>query len=435
MSNQNNQPPWGGQPGPGQQGYGQQPQQGAPAQPQGYDPKATQMQYGGQAVQEELARQAALAQQQQQQGYGQPPQQQYGQPPQQQQQQYGQPPQQQQQQYGQPPQQQQQQYGQPPQQQQQQYGQPPQQQQGYGQPPQQQQGYGQPPQQQQYGGAPQAQYGGQAPQHPGHPPQGFGGAPGFASQGGPQYGGSGRAIPGANATAGASPRVHFIRMTYLHLTAAIFVFTGLSWLLMNNETIIKNVSIPILKFSLGGRYNWGVFLALFMVVGYVADMWAQKRGSKPIQYLGLSLYVLAEAIIFLPLLAIAEYKGAQIMAKGGGDPHFIRDAGFITIALFAALTASVFLTKKDFSFIRSGLAMGSAGAMVLVVLSIVGGFNLGIIFSFAMVALAAGYVLYYTSQVLEHYDSDSYVAASLALFSAVALMFWYVIRILMSLRE
>ena len=52
-----------------------------------------------------------------------------------------------------------------------------------------------------------------------------------------------------------------------------------------------------------------------------------------------------------------------------------------------------------------------------------------------MVILAAGYVLYYTSQVLAHYNPNQYVAAALALFSAVALMFWYVIRILMKLRE
>lgn len=216
---------------------------------------------------------------------------------------------------------------------------------------------------------------------------------------------------------------------------AIFAFAGLSWLLMNNATIIKLISTPILKFSLGGRWNWGVFLALFIAVGYIADRWAQTRGSRAVQYMGLGLYVVAESVIFLPLLFIAELKGAEIMAKGGGDPHFIRDAAYITIGLFSALTASVFLTKKDFSFMRSGLSMFSVGALVLVYLSLAGGFNLGIVFSFAMVVLAGGYVLYYTSQVLAHYDSESYVAASLALFSAVALMFWYVIRILMKLRE
>ena len=245
----------------------------------------------------------------------------------------------------------------------------------------------------------------------------------------------GRHIPRATATLATSARVQFLRLTYLHLTGAILAFTGISWLLMNNEAMIRNVSIPILKFSMVGRFNWLAFLGLFMAVGYVADRWARKQGSRPVQYLGLGLYVLAEAVLFLPLLVTAELKGLEIMAEGGSDPHFIRDAAYLTIVLFSALTASVFLTKKDFSFMRSGLVMGGAGALALVVISILGGFNLGIMFSFGMVALASGYVLYYTSQVLAHYHSESYVAASLALFSAIALMLWYVIRILMNWRD
>ena len=241
----------------------------------------------------------------------------------------------------------------------------------------------------------------------------------------------GRRIPHADATSGTPARVRFIRLTYLHLTLAIFVFAGLSWLLRTNETIYEKVSSPVIDFALGGGWNWLIFLGLFVAAGYVADAWARKRGSKAMQYAGLGFYVLAEAIIFLPLLYIAEVKGAEIMAKGGGEPHFIRDAAYITIGLFAALTASVFVTKKDFSFMRSGLAMFSVGALILIGISLMGGFNLGILFSFMMVALAAGYVLYYTSQILTHYNTESYVAASLALFSAVALMFWYIIQIVM----
>ena len=52
-----------------------------------------------------------------------------------------------------------------------------------------------------------------------------------------------------------------------------------------------------------------------------------------------------------------------------------------------------------------------------------------------MVLLAAGYILYQTSQIFAHYHTEQYVAASLALFSSVALMFWYVIRIFMRLRN
>ena len=59
---------------------------------------------------------------------------------------------------------------------------------------------------------------------------------------------------------------------------------------------------------------------------------------------------------------------------------------------------------------------------------------IGLLFSGAMVVLAGGYTLYYTSNVLHHYRTDQHVAASLALFSAVALMFWYILRIFMSRR-
>jgi FtsH-binding integral membrane protein len=61
------------------------------------------------------------------------------------------------------------------------------------------------------------------------------------------------------------------------------------------------------------------------------------------------------------------------------------------------------------------------------------GFSLGIFFMGAMVAFAAAYILYDTSNVMKHYRTDQHVAASLALFASVALMFWYMLQLLMSL--
>jgi len=47
-------------------------------------------------------------------------------------------------------------------------------------------------------------------------------------------------------------------------------------------------------------------------------------------------------------------------------------------------------------------------------------------------APGASYVLYYTSQVMLHYRTDQHVAAALALFAAVATLFWYILRIVMA---
>ena len=69
----------------------------------------------------------------------------------------------------------------------------------------------------------------------------------------------------------------------------------------------------------------------------------------------------------------------------------------------------------------------------IIIVSIVVGFSLGAFFSIAMVLLAAGYILYYTSKIMKEYPVGSHVAASLALFAAVALLFWYILRLLMIL--
>ena len=62
-------------------------------------------------------------------------------------------------------------------------------------------------------------------------------------------------------------------------------------------------------------------------------------------------------------------------------------------------------------------------------------FALGPIFIYAMIALACGYILYDTSNVLHHYRIGQHVAASLALFASVALLFWYLVQLFMSRRD
>jgi FtsH-binding integral membrane protein len=69
------------------------------------------------------------------------------------------------------------------------------------------------------------------------------------------------------------------------------------------------------------------------------------------------------------------------------------------------------------------------------VASIFFGFSLGLLFSVLMVAFAAGFILYDTSNVLHHYRIGQHVAASLALFASVALLFWYVLRIVMAVTD
>ena len=80
--------------------------------------------------------------------------------------------------------------------------------------------------------------------------------------------------------------------------------------------------------------------------------------------------------------------------------------------------------------IGSLLALGFIIAATFINISII-----GLVFCFAMIALICGYILYYTSNVLYHYRTDQHVAASLALFSSIATLFWYVLQVVMSNRR
>jgi len=141
-----------------------------------------------------------------------------------------------------------------------------------------------------------------------------------------------------------------------------------------------------------------------------------------LQYAGLGLYVVAEAFIFLPLIYMAENTASGV----------IQNAAIITAALVAGITLTVFTTRKDFSFIGPALSIGGLVAMGFIVAGIVFGFQLGLFFSAVMIVFAAGCVLYTTSNILHVYNEQQHVAASLALFSSVALMFWYVVQFLMA---
>jgi FtsH-binding integral membrane protein len=95
------------------------------------------------------------------------------------------------------------------------------------------------------------------------------------------------------------------------------------------------------------------------------------------------------------------------------------------------LTGIVFYTRKDFSFMRGMLMWGGFLALGAIVGAVLFNFNLGAWFSVAMIALAGASILYDTSNVLYHYHEDRYVGAALQLFASVAMMFWYVLRLLM----
>jgi len=212
----------------------------------------------------------------------------------------------------------------------------------------------------------------------------------------------------------AAERGAFIMRVYGYLMAAIASFILIEvWLFRSGkaETLAR---------ALAGT-NWMLVLGGFMLVGWLARGMAARAKSNAAQFAGLALYVVAQAIIFTPMIYIAEYK------SGGG---VIASAAVLTVLAFIGLTLIAWQTRKDFTFMGGILRWAGILALVAIAGSVFFGLNLGMWFSLAMVALAGGAILYDTSNIIRYWPSDRPVGAALELFASVALMFWYLLRLL-----
>jgi FtsH-binding integral membrane protein len=223
--------------------------------------------------------------------------------------------------------------------------------------------------------------------------------------------------PGAVANASVDSRAKFISRTYNHLLGAIALFTGI-------EVVLFKTGIAY-KIAGALAQNWLFVLGGFMVASWLASRAAHRSTSLSSQYFALVAFVAVEAVVFVPLLVVANLYA----------PGAIQSAGIVTLLGFAGLTGIAFWTRKDFSFLGGVLKWVGICALALIVGGILFGFELGTFFSVAMVAFAGGAILYDTSNVLHHFPEDRYVGAALELFASVALMFWYVLRIFIAARD
>ena len=214
-------------------------------------------------------------------------------------------------------------------------------------------------------------------------------------------------------------KVAFYKKTYSHVAVGVLVFILFEYLLLQSETIVN------FALSMTEGYRWLIMLGGFMFITNYAERMTLKTPDKNKQYLAYGVYILAEAFIFVPLIYIAAFY----MESG---TEILNQAAIVTLALFTGLSAIVFVTKKDFSFLKAGLTVGFFIAIGLILAGTLFGFNLGLWFSVGMCVLAAGSILYQTSNLVNKYSNDEYIPAALGLFASLMLLFWYVLSIFMS---
>jgi FtsH-binding integral membrane protein len=211
-----------------------------------------------------------------------------------------------------------------------------------------------------------------------------------------------------------SDRSNFIWKCYAHVVGAILAFAAIEVYFFQSG-IAKAIAVPMLN-------NWFMVLGAFILASWGATHVAHRIESKNAQYAAFAVFVVIQALIFAPMLYMAYMK----------EPGIIDSAAGVTILGTVGLVATAMITGKDFSFLRGMLVWIGMLALVAIVGSLLFGFELGTWFSVAMIGFAGAAVLYDTSNIMHHYPQDKYVAASMALFASIALMFWYILRLFMS---
>ncbi len=216
------------------------------------------------------------------------------------------------------------------------------------------------------------------------------------------------------ADASVEERSQFIWKVYAHVVGAILAFAAIEAYLFSSGIAAK-IAIPLAS-------NWLLVLGGFILASWLATHVAHRLQSTAAQYAAFAFFVFVEAIIFVPMLYVAMET----------QPGVIDSAAGVTLLGSVGLIATAMITRRDFSFLRGMLVWGGMLALIGIGASLIFGFELGTWFSVAMIGFAGAAVLYDTSNIMHHYPQDKYVAASMALFASIALMFWYILRLFMS---
>jgi FtsH-binding integral membrane protein len=227
----------------------------------------------------------------------------------------------------------------------------------------------------------------------------------------------------------ASDRVAFFKRTYLHVAGAFAAFGVLLYAFF--QTNIDHAIMQGFGAVMNSMGGFGILVVMLMFWGgtYVAQKLAENRASRQSQYLGLGLYVLLEAIIFVPLIVMVAIK------TGGNPGEVLIPACAVTAALVVGLTVTVFTMGVDFSFLRAAIVIGSICALGIILVSIFTKSDLGNWFSIIMILLMATVILYQTQVIKDSCETDQHVLAAFILFSAFVTLLFYVIRLFAGRRD
>lgn len=230
-------------------------------------------------------------------------------------------------------------------------------------------------------------------------------------------------------------RLAFLRKVYgLFLCGIVSATIGANVALYAGDSAVRiagpghAVAVPpLVGFFFQHFFVWtGLWIA--------ANFGARAVSSIPgVNVAALVGFTFVSGVYIAPLVFVA-----GVMAQAGrtmsADP--VRDAFVLASIAFTGLTAYVFTTKKDFSFLRGFLAIGAALLLGAALLSYFWGGSVYVLAVSSVGVIVFGmYVLYDTSRIMNADSRMTPAAAAISLYSDAFGLFLYLLQILMQSRR
>lgn len=213
------------------------------------------------------------------------------------------------------------------------------------------------------------------------------------------------------------------KMPFVRKTYGWFAYTlGLGAV---TAAVSFNLCLPYLA-SIFSGFTWLGIILVYMVLGFVfSRLVASENRTKA--FLGMSAFAAMEGALFGPLI------GLCFMMTGG--LHLVGYALGVTAVMFGAMTALIFLTRADLTWMGGGLSVLTLAFIGVIVLGCIVGFGpIGsLLITGVGILLICGWTLYDTSKIVHHYsDGDEMIAATM-LHIDFATLLWYVLLYMMQI--
>ena len=192
----------------------------------------------------------------------------------------------------------------------------------------------------------------------------------------------------------------------------------------------KTIEVPLVVAAMleNPGLEYGAFALLFVGV-FAASLVSKVKG---LNYAALFAVSVLMGVEMAPMAFVAQVL-AGLGATLSANP--VRDTFSMVGAIFVGLTAYIFVTRKDFSYLRATLSMGFMVVFAGCILAFVLGsepFSLAIASVGSL--LSIGFLLYQTSYIFRNSEMDDPVDDALGLIVQLRNLFMFLLRIFMSRR-